>query len=111
MLLYRADRYIEIFGNDLIGFAVLPAHKEYSLALRRQPGKGSGLLIENIKTNCYCTTSFFDKGIIKARDSTVVIIRYDSTRTGIFQSTGIVTSNGSTEPILLILRGNVIASK
>ena len=71
----------------------------------------SGLLIENIKTNCYCTTSVFDQRVIKAKDSTVVTIRYDSTRIGIFQSTGIVTSNGTSEPVLLVLRGNVIARR
>lgn len=71
----------------------------------------SGLLIENTMTNCTCTTAFFDKRVIKPKDSTVVTIRYDSTRTGIFQSTGIVTSNGSAEPILLILRGNVMPAE
>ncbi len=72
---------------------------------------GGGLLIENIMTNCNCTTASFDKGVIKPKDSTVVTIRYDSTRAGIFQSTGIVASNGSAEPILLILRGNVMPAE
>jgi hypothetical protein len=82
-----------------------PIHGCYIL---RNTG-GNGLLIENIKTNCFCTTAFFDKGLIKAKDSTLVTIRYDSTRIGIFQSSGIVTSNGTAEPVLLILRGNVMA--
>jgi len=70
-----------------------------------------GLLIESVRTNCSCTSSAFSKGLIKAKDSTIVTIGYDSTRLGVFQSTGVVTSNGSEEPVVLILRGNVMGTR
>lgn len=68
-----------------------------------------GFEIESITTNCSCTQSEFSKNIIKPNDSTTIVLKYDSTRLGMFQSTGIVVSRSFAKPILLVLQGNVVS--
>jgi hypothetical protein len=67
--------------------------------------------IDGIMTNCSCTKAEYSKDVIKPKGSTTILLKYDSTRLGVFQSTGIVSSNATTGPVLLVLRGNVIENK
>ena len=66
------------------------------------------LVVESVLTNCYCTKAEYSSKPIPPESFTVVTLKYDSTRLGIFQSTGIVASNSRPDHTLLVLRGNVI---
>ncbi|MFT4202303.1 MAG: DUF1573 domain-containing protein [Chitinophagaceae bacterium] len=68
------------------------------------------LYIKSVEPDCHCTVSQFSKDRIRPTDSTVILLRYDSTRLGIFQTSALVNANSSRMPLLLILRGNIIDS-
>jgi signal peptidase I len=81
-----------------------PIHGKYVL----HNNGNSDFRVENIMTNCFCTQSEYSKSPVKPKDSTLIVLKYDSTRAGTFQSTGIVFSSAIPKPVLLVLRGNVI---
>lgn len=66
------------------------------------------LMINRVEPDCHCTVGEFSKEPVRPMDSTVIILRYDSTRLGVFQSTALVQSNADQTPLLLVLRGNII---
>ncbi|HXD94589.1 MAG TPA: DUF1573 domain-containing protein [Bacteroidia bacterium] len=66
------------------------------------------LLIENVMPDCHCTGAIFSKKAIKPNDSSEIILKYNSSIPGIFQSSALVTTNTSDSPLVLIFRGNII---
>lgn len=66
------------------------------------------LVVDNIVTNCTCTTAEYSGEPVKPGNFTTVVLKYDSTRVGPFQSTGILVSNSEPANTVLILRGNVV---
>lgn len=66
------------------------------------------LFIESVEPDCHCTASSYAKNPIKPNDSSNIILKYDSSIPGIFQSTALVTMNTKTSPILLVFRGEII---
>jgi hypothetical protein len=68
------------------------------------------LYIEDVKPDCHCTVGEYSKRPVKPTDSTIVVLRYDSSITGFFQSSAMVSVNSEQTPLLLILRGKIIDS-
>jgi len=64
------------------------------------------LVISDVKTDCHCTASTWDKEPILPRKSTRVILTYDSHSPGFFQKTAVIYCN-TKSPLLLVFRGEV----
>ena len=68
------------------------------------------LYLKDVQPDCHCTVGEYYSRPVKPNDSTVIILRYDSTRMGVFQSTAKLEINSDQTPILLVFRGNMISS-
>jgi hypothetical protein len=66
------------------------------------------LYIENVLPNCHCTVATYSKNKIPAGDSSRIVLKYDSSLQGVFQSSAIVSTNASPSPTILILRGDIV---
>lgn len=66
------------------------------------------LLISKVAPDCHCTVADAEKAVVAPNDSAVIILRYDSTRLGPFQSSALITLNAKSSPALIVMRGNVI---
>jgi hypothetical protein len=66
------------------------------------------LIIENVLPDCHCTGAVFSKKPIEPNDSSQIILKYNSSIPGYFQSSAFVSTNTSDSPLVLIFRGNVV---
>ena len=69
----------------------------------------NNITIDNVSPDCHCTASQFKSTPIYPHDSAVIVLKYNSTNIGPFQSSAIVSFGlfGTDSTDLLILRGNV----
>ncbi len=68
------------------------------------------LYIEKVDLDCHCTVGEYSKDPVRPKDSSIILLRYDSSRIGLFQSSAQVQTNSDQTPLLLVLRGNLIDS-
>lgn len=68
------------------------------------------LYIESVYPDCHCTIGEYSKQPVKPKDSSIIFLRYDSSRSGIYQSSAQIQTNSDQTPLLLVLRGNMIDS-
>ncbi len=68
------------------------------------------LYIERVDLDCHCTVGEYSKEPVRPKDSSIILLRYDSSRIGLFQSSAQVQTNSDQTPLLLVLRGNIIDS-
>jgi len=69
---------------------------------------GSNILyIQNVLPDCHCTVANYFTVAIPPGDSTVVTLKYDSSRLGPFQSSAEISTNSNPSPTLIIFRGSV----
>jgi hypothetical protein len=64
--------------------------------------------IEKVQTDCECTSTNITKRELSPDESSEITLAYDSTREGLFQSIGMVYIKGLQEPLILLLRGDVV---
>jgi len=67
----------------------------------------NSLYIQNVVPDCHCTVASFSTKPIPPLDSTIISLRYDATRPGVFQSSAVITTNSSPATTLLIMRGSI----
>ena len=65
------------------------------------------LFIQDVLPDCHCTVADFPKKPIKPHDSAFVILKYDASNPGPFQSSATITTNTNTSPRLIFMRGFV----
>jgi hypothetical protein len=65
------------------------------------------LYIEDVVPDCHCTVADFPKRPIKPHDSASVILKYNASNPGPFQSSAVITTNTNTSPRLIFMRGFV----
>jgi hypothetical protein len=65
------------------------------------------LYIQDVLPDCHCTVASYSTAAIPPGDSTVVTLKYDSTRLGPFQSSAQISTNSNPSPTLVIFRGTV----
>ena len=68
----------------------------------------SELRIKSVTPDCNCTNVDFTIYPISISDTTIIVVRYDSTISGIFQKKLIVESNSTSSPQVLIFNGEVV---
>lgn len=67
--------------------------------------------LTNVKASCGCTSPEWSKEPIKKRKKGVVTVSYDTKRIGKFSKTIYVYTNASQQPIMLRIKGNVLAQE
>lgn len=65
------------------------------------------LIITNVQTSCGCTTAEKPTEPVAKGKSSRIVVNYDTKRVGPFTKTITVTTNASTEPIVLTIKGKV----
>jgi uncharacterized protein DUF1573 len=65
------------------------------------------LYIKDVRPDCHCTVANYIKEPIHPKDSSEIILKYNSSLPGVFQSSAIVTTNSLQSPTILIFRGNI----
>jgi hypothetical protein len=69
-------------------------------------GKGQ-LVLKNVKSTCGCTVPEWPRQPVAAGDTAVIIVRYDTYRTGSFTKSVYVYSNAVNSPNRLKITGHV----
>ncbi|HVZ97908.1 MAG TPA: DUF1573 domain-containing protein [Chitinophagaceae bacterium] len=67
----------------------------------------NNLFIKSVVPDCHCTVANFSSNPIYPNDSSKIILKFDASHIGPFQSSALVTTNSSSTPTLLIFRGMV----
>lgn len=67
------------------------------------------LVIRSVTPDCHCTVADWDKTPVPPGQETYIKTSYDSKAPGIFQKLVKVNANVEDSPIVLVLRGNVVA--
>lgn len=66
------------------------------------------VIITNVQTSCGCTAAEKPTEPIAKGKSSKIVVNYDTKRVGNFTKTITVTTNSSTEPIILTITGKVL---
>jgi len=69
------------------------------------------LILSNVRSSCGCTVPAWPKVPIKKGEEAVIEVKYNTSRTGSFNKSITVYSNGSVEPIILRIKGTVTNNK
>lgn len=65
------------------------------------------VIVTNVQTSCGCTTAEKPTEPVAKGKSSKIAVNYDTKRVGQFTKTITVTTNASTEPIVLTIKGTV----
>ncbi|MBI1836041.1 MAG: DUF1573 domain-containing protein [Flavobacteriia bacterium] len=68
------------------------------------------VLIQNVQTSCGCTTASKPVEPIQPGQKSQISVHYDTKRVGAFTKSITVTTNVSTTPIILTIKGIVLAA-
>lgn len=103
MTTIRIDNSLMDIGDREIKKSAVGKYKIYNTGT-------NDLIIKSLEPECHCTVGEFTNRPIRPGDSTTIILRYDSTRLGGFQSTARLETNSQQTPVLIVLRGNMTTS-
>ena len=67
------------------------------------------LVLSNVRPSCGCTVPKWSKEPIKSHKKSSIKVKYNTRRIGSFSKSITVTSNASNSPIVLIIKGKVVA--
>ena len=67
------------------------------------------LVLNNVRPSCGCTVPKWSKEPIKGGDKSVINVKYNTNRVGSFSKSITVYSNASNSPVVLKIKGKVIA--
>lgn len=67
----------------------------------------SALILSNVRSSCGCTVPKWPNDPIKKGEVGVIKVKYNTVRAGSFNKSITVYSNGSEQPIILRIKGNV----
>jgi len=98
------DKTINDFGEIEQG---IPKTAEFTLT---NDGK-EPLLIQSAKASCGCTNLKYSQEPILKKKSTVISATYNAAAAGPFTKTITVTTNADPNPVVLQIKGTVIAKK
>ncbi len=65
-------------------------------------------MITDVRASCGCTTPQKPTEAVQKGKSDKIVVKYDTKRVGEFTKTITVTTNVSTEPIILTIKGKVL---
>ena len=65
------------------------------------------LILSNVRSSCGCTVPQWPREPIAPGESSTIQVKYDTRRIGSFSKSITVYSNGSTQPVMLRIKGKV----
>jgi hypothetical protein len=95
------------FEETSFDFATLQKGDECSHEFRFKNTGNEPLILSNCQASCGCTTPTCPKEPIAPGASSVIKVRYDSNRVGVFSKTITVTSNAKNSPVTLSIKGKI----
>jgi hypothetical protein len=98
------DKLVNDFGEIPQG---IPKEAEFKLT---NDGK-EPLIIQSAKASCGCTNLKYSQEPILPKKSTIISATYNAAAVGQFVKTITVTTNADATPIVLQIKGNVLAKK
>lgn len=97
-----------VFNDKTIDYGVIQQHSDGAREFKFTNNGNKPLIISNVVGSCGCTVPSKPKEPIMPGETGVIGVKYATDRPGIFSKTVTVTTNNSTEPIILTIKGNVI---
>ncbi|MFH1005137.1 MAG: DUF1573 domain-containing protein [Bacteroidota bacterium] len=98
----------EITFNEIShDFGILQKGDECSYEFKFSNIGKEPLIISNCQASCGCTTPTCPKEPIAAGGTSVIKVKYDSNRIGVFSKTITITSNAKNSPGTLAIKGNI----
>jgi len=100
----KYDKTVYDFGEIVQG---IPKEAQFTLT---NAGK-EPLLISYAKAGCGCTNLKYSQEPILPGKSTIIAATYNAAAAGQFSKSVTVTTNADPTPVMLIIKGNVVAKK
>lgn len=98
------------FENTVHDFGKLNQHGDASTEFKFTNTGSEPLIISNAKGSCGCTVPEWPREPIQPGESSVIKVKYDSKRLGPINKSVTITSNGSEQPKVLRIKGNIAAA-
>jgi len=95
------DKIVNDFGEIELG---IPKTAEFTF---KNTGK-EPLIISSVRASCGCTNPKFSQEPVLPGKGSVVSVTYNAASPGVFSKTVTVITNADPNPVVLILKGNVV---
>lgn len=99
-----------VFENETIDYGIIEQNADGQREFALVNNGNKPLIITNAQGSCGCTVPDAPKGEIAPGAKAVIKVKYDTNRVGVFTKTVTVTSNASTTPKVLTIKGEVKAA-
>ncbi|ASS48046.1 MAG: hypothetical protein A3D31_00850 [Candidatus Fluviicola riflensis] len=98
------------FKTMTIERADIPYDSQEQFVFEFKNNGSTPVIITNVQTSCGCTKAEQPTEPVAKKKTGKIAVKYDTKRVGNFTKTITVTTNVSTEPIILTIKGNVLAA-
>lgn len=105
----QAQAEIE-FEKTVHDFGKLKQHGDASTEFKFTNTGSEPLIISNAKGSCGCTVPEWPREPIQPGETSSIKVKYDSKRLGPINKSVTITSNGSEQPKVLRIKGNIAAA-
>lgn len=99
---------IVVFDKYVIERENIPYGKDESFVFTFKNKGKAPVVISEVMTSCGCTTASKPTEAIKPGKKGKIVVKYDTKRTGNFQKEITIKTSIQTEPIILMIKGNVL---
>lgn len=96
-----------VYENETIDYGTIPHNSDGKREFAFVNNGNKPLIITNATGSCGCTVPTFPKEPIAPGARAVIGVKYDTNRPGAFNKTVTITSNASTTPKVLTIKGSV----
>jgi hypothetical protein len=111
MMAFGVQAQAEIeFERTVHDFGTMKQHGDATTEFKFTNTGNEPLIISNAKGSCGCTVPEWPREPIQPGQSAVIRVKYDSKRLGPINKSVTITSNGSEQPKVLRIKGNIEAA-
>ncbi len=104
----KAEKPVVVFKTLVIERMEIPYDSQETFDFEFKNNGKEPLMITDVRASCGCTTPQKPTEAIQKGKSDKIVVKYDTKRVGEFTKTITVTTNVSTEPIILTIKGKVL---
>ncbi|MDB4104221.1 DUF1573 domain-containing protein [Salibacteraceae bacterium] len=98
------------FEKDVHDFGTMKQHGDASTEFVFKNTGSEPLIVANAKGSCGCAVPEWPREPIQPGASSVIKVKYDSKRLGPINKSVTITSNGSEQPKVIRIKGNIEAA-
>lgn len=98
------------FEKDVHDFETLKQHGDATTEFVFKNTGNEPLIVSNAKGSCGCTVPEWPREPIQPGQSSSIKVKYDSKRLGPINKSVTITSNGSEQPKVIRIKGNIEAA-